>query len=295
MANRVGISGRSLDLFVRFTNEFDEPIDTDKMPKVTITDSMGVIRQSLSNSGVSLYESPGIYKFSYNIPRPAPDGYWTDTWVAEIGGQPTTASFVFSVSSVTEIEEIIEPEYTPGAETDFDLSLPEVIGLNALLKLLKHRLKNTGTRKVPDGYGGFTDRPCSVFSDEELTSFLYCSLSDFNSTPYFTQYTFSDPSIYGIFADIIIQGASLLAYSAQALIEKGREFQITDSGLSFQPPAISDMLNTQFSAQYSSYRERLKFIKFNIRPGPKSLGTFRTTAVAPAFLRLRHLRAKQIL
>ena len=57
----------------------------------------------------------------------------------------------------------------------------------------------------------------------------------------------AEPAIYGIFAAIIIQGAVLLALAAQALIERGREFSITDNGITFQPPAVAEMLNAQFT------------------------------------------------
>ncbi|GAF93973.1 unnamed protein product, partial [marine sediment metagenome] len=89
--------------------------------------------------------------------------------------------------------------------------------------------------------------------------------------------------------------AVLLALAAQALIERGREFSITDSGVTYQPPAVSDMLNTQYSAQLADYKEKLKMIKCSMKPEPRGLGTFRVTAISPNFLRLRHLRERQIL
>ena len=41
------------------------------------------------------------------------------------------------------------------------------------------------------------------------------------------------------FGEILVEGATLYALASQALIERGREFQITDNGLNFNPPTVS--------------------------------------------------------
>ena len=121
------------------------------------------------------------------------------------------------------------------------------------------------------------------------------SLSSFNQIPHFTRFTFADPQIYVIFADVIIQGAVLLALAAQALIERGREFTLNDNGVTYQPPQISELLNTEYTTQLANYTEKLKVIKCNLKPHPLGLGSFRCNSVAPAFMRLRHLREHQII
>jgi hypothetical protein len=280
---------------VRFVDQFNNPIDAESSPKVTITDVNGKIWQSASSNGVSLYEEPGIYKLTYVIPTNFPDGYGEINWATQIGSDAITLTSPFLVSSTASFEDTTKPDYEPGADINFGFTKEEVDGMNILVKILKSRVKNTGTRKVPDGAGGFVDEVCSIFSDDELTCFLVSSLSDFNSTPHFTTFKFSDPAIYGIFADIVIQGANLLALAAQTLIERGREFNITDNGINFQPPAVSEILNSQYTAQLTVYREKLKSIKCSIKPHCIGLGTFRTSAMAPAFIRLRHLRARQVI
>lgn len=295
MANRIGIRGRDIDLYVKFTDQGGEAINADSTPKVTITDSDGTVWRTSSSSGISLYENPGIYKLTYSIPDNCADGYVVDLWTAEIGNETISSSFLFYVSSSAQIEDIEKPEYEPGDDVDFEFTQAEVQGLNVLLKILGKRLKNSGTRKVSDGNGGFTDSTCNVFSVDEMTCFLVNSLSEFNQIPHFTSFTFADPSIYGIFADVIIQGAVILALAAQALIEKGREFTVTDNGISFQPPAVSELLNNQYTAQLADYKEKVKFIKCNLKPSPVGLGTFRVSAMSPAYTRLRHLRAKQLI
>ncbi len=120
-------------------------------------------------------------------------------------------------------------------------------------------------------------------------------LSEFNQIPHFTNFTFADPRIQTIFADVIIQGAVILALAAQALIEKGREFVITDNGVTYQPPQVAELLNNQYGQQLADYKEKVKYIKANMKPDPLGLGTFRVTAISPNYLRLRHLRQRQII
>lgn len=295
MANRIGIRGRVVDLYVRFVDAAGNPVNADDIPSVEIRDSIGARQQAATRVGVGLADDPGLYVFSYNLSKNGPDGYWSDIWTAKIGNDTVTSTFDFLVISAGDMEEDVEPVYTPGEDIPWDFTKDEVYGINVLLKMVKPRLKNDGIRKVPDGLGGYTEQECNVFTDEELTCFLVNSLSSFNQIPHFTRFTFADPQIFTMFADVIIQGAVLLAMAAQALIEKGREFSITDNGVTYQPPLISEILNNQFTTQLADYKEKLKVIKCNLKPSPLGLGTFRVTAVAPAFLRLRHLRERQII
>jgi hypothetical protein len=296
MPDRIITRGHPVTLYVRFRDLAGNPINADTTPRVEISDPNGTIVRPLSTSGVTQdSESVGLYKFNYSPSLTlGVDGYHQDRWVAVIGGETVQASFQFLVIDGGSITQDVDYVPTPGDDHIFEFTQAETDGINILLKLLKKRLKNDGTRKVPDGNGGFIDEPCSIFSNEELICFLVNSLSEFNQWPHFTQFTFADPQIYGIFADIIIQGANLLALAAQTLIEKGREFSISDNGVTYQPPQVADMLNNQYGTQLGYYKEKLKAIKTSLKPSPKSLGTFRTTAISPAFIRLRHLRSRQI-
>lgn len=293
--NRVVNRGQPVELYVRFLNQLGEPVNADNIPRVEIRDSAGTVRQSSTNIGISLAEDPGLYRFSYNVPLNAPDGYWEDTWTAKIGDETVQHTFDFLVLSSGSMEEAAEPVYEPGDDFDFHFTKEEVCCINRLLAILRKRLKSDGKVRVPDGAGGYELVDCPIFSDKELICFLINSLSEFNQTPHFTTFTFADEHFCTQFADILIQGALLLALAAQALIERGREFTITDSGVSYQPPQVSDILNSQYTTQMQAYREKLKFIKVNMKPNPLGLGTYRITAANPRFLRLRHLRARQII
>jgi len=295
MANRLGIRGRTVEMFVRFVDTAGNPVNADDTPKVKIADSNGLIWRSFSNVGVSLVDDPGLYKLEYEIPLNFIDGYANDFWRASIGGTEVETTFEFLVISAGTLTADEEPTNTPGDPFLYNFSKEEVVGINKLLKILKKRLKNDGIRKVPDGEGGYIEEKCVVFSDSELICFLVNSLSEFNAYPHFTNFSFADSAIQDLFLDITIQGAVLLALAAQALIEKGREFVITDNGVNFQPPQIAELLNNQFSTQLADYKEKLKMIKASLKPSPMGLGTFRVTSIAPAYLRLRHLRQRQVI
>jgi hypothetical protein len=191
-----------------------------------------------------------------------------------------------------------------GDDVDFDFSDAELTGLNVLLKYLKARLQSDGKKPsrdqfgafILDGYGAMVMEDCNVFSDEILACFLASSLSEFNMIPFFTSFSFGEQIIYKTFSHAIVEGALILALSSQALVEKGRDFTISDGGISYQPPTLGDFLATNYQTFMTSYRERLKFIKNSIRPGPQGYGTFTNlSSGAPSFVRLRHLKSRRII
>jgi len=295
LATRLGIRGRNVELYVRFVDAAGNPVNADTTPQVEIYDSAGTRRQASTNVGVSLVDDPGLYKFDYEIPLTGPDGYWSDTWAAVIGNETVANTFEFETMSAGDVAADDEPDHSPGDDVPWDFTKEEIHGINILMKMVKSRVKNDGVRSVPDGEGGVIEMPCVVFTDDEIICFLYNSLSTFNEYPHFTQFIFADPQMYTTFSDMLVQGAVLLALAAQALIERGREFSIRDNGVTYQTPQKADILNTQYSAQLADYKEKLKMIKCSMKPDPRGLGTFRVTSINPNFLRLRHLRERQII
>lgn len=297
MADRLGIRGRNITTYVRYFDPSGNPVNADATPSVEVIDADGVVRRPLVTTEVGQERDlEGLYRFHYSIPTSGPDGYWTDRWVALIGGESVENSFQFYVQEAGEVQQDIEPNFQPTGSATFTFTKCEAEAIDCLLTILKKRLKSDGTNKVPDpnNPSQYITVECPVFSDDELICFLINSLSEFNQWPHFTSFGFCDPQITGIFSDIIIQGAVLLGLAAQSLIEKGREFSITDNGVTYQPPQISEILNSQYGTQLGYYKEKLKMIKTSLKPGPKGLGTFRVTAISPNFLRLRHLRERQI-
>ena len=74
---------------------------------------------------------------------------------------------------------------------------------------------------------------CDIFSVDMLVTFLATALWDFNQVPFFTFFKFDDNNFVEQFGEILIEGATLSALASKSLIERGREFQVTDNGLNF--------------------------------------------------------------
>jgi hypothetical protein len=133
-----------------------------------------------------------------------------------------------------------------------------------LVGLLQKRLQSNGKAKSNDTFGNVLYVDTDIFAKETLEAFIDLSLSDFNQTPYFTFYSLEDSDIVDTFAEVLVEGAVLYALSSQALLERGREFQMTDGGVTFNPPSVSELLNTQFSTLLQYHWEKLKTIKHRI-------------------------------
>lgn len=148
-----------------------------------------------------------------------------------------------------------------GEKFNFDFSAQEILNINKLLTLVKSRLNSSGKSKLKDEHDNVVYVDCDIFSVDVLVTFLMISLSEFNQTPYFTNYSFADNLVVDTFADVLVEGAVLAALASQALIERGREFKIEDNGLYFDPPSVAEMLNTQYSTLLNHHSEKLKLIK----------------------------------
>lgn len=136
--------------------------------------------------------------------------------------------------------------------------------LERLFTLIRLRLQSRSKVKGSDPNGNTVFVDCDIYNKEMLEAFLELSVSNFNQVPSFTNFTLADDSFVDCFAEVLVEGATIYALSSQALIERGREFQIVDNGLSFDPPTVSDMLNTQYCTLLAHHWEKLKTIKARI-------------------------------
>jgi hypothetical protein len=134
-----------------------------------------------------------------------------------------------------------------------------------LLTLLKNRLHSSGKAKSTDTHGNVIYIDVDIYAKDTLESFVDLAVSEFNQTPHFTDFTLENSRFVDCFAEVLVEGATLYALSSKALIERGREFSISDAGVHMQPPAVSDMLNTQFSTLLSHHWDKLKVIKASIK------------------------------
>lgn len=277
--------GGTIRLEVQFRDSAGLARDTDQFPQIEIANSAGFIVRPASNFGVRRL-SEGRYRLQYEVPDGYADGVWKDTWSATLDGFANIARFDFNVTSPGTItatgDTVSSPEMKIGDIPKINFTQEEIFGINMLMQKLRFRLRNT--QRKPDG------TRCDILSIEDMESFIWLALSEFNATPTFTAYTFADPSIYTIFSDLIVEGAYLKSLPSLIPAEVGREWVVTDDGISVTPASVSGALNNILSALYSEYRAKLKEAKRNHRPAPLGMGAGQLAVAHPTFRRLRNIR-----
>jgi hypothetical protein len=290
--SRQVIIGQTIILEIDVLDARGVKVDPDSTPEVAIIDSRDFLIRALSSTDV-VRTDVGRYRYSYSVPSSADTGIWIDRWRVVVNGFETKEDLNFIVLTQSADIEVSGDQIGDPARVSY--TQDEIIGINILLAMLKARLKNDVKKEALDAYGNIELVDCPIFTNDELVWFLRASLSEFNQTPHFTDFTFAMPVIYDRYAYIIVEGAYILAVAAQMLIEAGREFTITDNGITMQPPPLSTTLNNQLGAFISKHVEQLKHIKWSIKPQPIGFGSFRVLANNPNFLRLRHLRQRRII
>ncbi|HVI40450.1 MAG TPA: hypothetical protein VM577_07305 [Anaerovoracaceae bacterium] len=270
------------------------PTDLPAFPKVTIIQPSGNVVLGPTSAGVYRLMT-GVYGFDYAIGINASIGVWTDFWTGDFDGYTLTSETNFVVQN-TQLPAINSDGYIHlGDDPGFNYSQVAIQNINKLLKTLKARLNSSGKAKSIDAFGNDIFIDCDIYSVDVLVTFIANSLTLFNEIPHFTFFTFDDTDIIDQFHDVLVQGSALMALSSKALIERGREFQISDNGVQFTPPTVSELLTTQWQAELTNHTEKVKMIKFNMKPAPMGLGTLTiSTSRSPAIARLRHLRERQL-
>lgn len=281
----------SIALTIQVKNNQGLPQDLDSVPSVSLVSPSGLVVMNPTSAGVERL-GPGNYQFIYNIPYNGPYGVWTDVWQGSFSGSIIEKTGQFIVS-YTQYYDTIQQDgyYKLGVDYGFNFSQTSIPNINKILKALKARLNSSGKAKVVDGYGNEYYVDCDIFSTDTLITFICMALSKFNQTPYKTHFTFDDTDFIGDHLEILTRLASLHALSSKALIERGAEYQITDSGINFNPPSVAEMLNTQFNTELTQTWTELDLIKSSMRPHPMSLGIFSMNSGSNTqFARLRHKR-----
>lgn len=285
----------TVQLTVTFRDQNGTPADLDAFPQVTITQPSGLVSVGPTSSGVSRL-STGKYQFDYTIGFTGPYGVWIDNWVGYLNGFRIEASFNFVVIHTDLPALNTDGYYHLGDDPGFNYTQVEIFNINKLLKTLRQRLNAVGKSKSTDVHGNITYVDCGVFSAEMLIVFLANSITLFNEIPHFTFFTFADTSFIDQFHDVLVEGAVLMGLSSQALLERGAEYSISDNGISFTPPTMSELLNTQYGTLLTHNYEKVKFIKNSFKPHPMGLGSFSMSGSNnPSFRRLRLLRQRQII
>lgn len=283
------------NLTVQFYDMNGNPANTSSYPQVSIIQPSGGVLLQPTSAGVSQL-NVGLYMYQFTVPFNGPFGVFNDIWQGVVNGFTFTETRSFIVES-SQLPKIINSDgyQSLGDDPGFNYSQTAIRNINKILKSLRARLNNDGKATSTDAFGNTIYVDCSVFSIEMLTTFVATALTDFNQVPYFTFFTFEDSPFVKQFLDILVEGATLSALASQALIERGREYAISDNGVTFTPPTVSEMLNTQYNTLLTAYFQKLTMIKNSLRPRSLGLGTFTITGSAnPSFMSLRHRRERQI-
>lgn len=283
-----------INLTATFKDASGNPINTDSVPQVSIVQPSGLVLMTPTSVGVQQLGT-GYYSFIFTVPYNGPYGVFNDVWTAYINGFRIEATFSFIVNH-SQIPAISSDGYHHlGDVTPLKYSQCAIVNINKLLRSLKARMNSAGKAKSSDAYGNTTYVDCDIFSVDTLVTFLATALWDFNQVPYFTDFQFEEDGFVRQFGEVLVEGATLYALSSIALIERGRELSITDNGVSFNPPTVSELLQTQYSTLLSNYWEKLKYIKNSIRPRPLGLGIFgMNSGLNPTIRNMRHLRERRI-
>jgi hypothetical protein len=285
--------GDTVMLRARFVGPDGNEVDLDTFPTVSVIQPSGGVSLSPTSVGV-MRIGVGQYSFNYNVGLFPPIGTWRDVWTGVVDGFSVMNEFTFTVFQSQLPSVNTDGEVRLDDEVGYNFSQTSICNINNLLKSLKFRLKSSGKAKRTDEFGNIIYKDCDVYNTDELVGYIVRSLSRFNQTPTFTSFTFEDTCIIEEFHDILVQGAVVFALGAQALIERGREYAVTDNGVAFSPPSISELLMNQYNAELADYKEALKTIKVNMKPNPLGLGVLTFTNTSSQFRRLRNLRARQI-
>lgn len=266
--------------------------DLDSFPQIAIIEPSGNV--SLGPTSAGTYRlSTGVYAYLLEIPFTTSLGVWADRWSGQMSGQTIIQEFNFIVEA-TQLPSVNTDGYVSlGQDPGFNYSQIAIQNINMLMKAVRVRLSSSGLAKTTNSFGETIYSNCDIFSVDQLTVFIAMALSAFNQIPTFTAFTFESTEIITIFFEVIMQHAVITALSSKALIESGREFTITDNGVSFNPPPVSSKLGEQFSAELGNWAEKVKLIKQNMKGSP--LGISLGSAMGSPRLRiLRTSRARQI-
>lgn len=117
-----------------------------------------------------------------------------------------------------------------------------------LIKTIRARL---GCVKI------FNDNNLSnIYSDEEIDSFINCANSEVYALT--SQKLSESKEEFPKCLALVVDFAVIVALASKALIEKGREFVISDNGIGSSSPNVSEILNDQYKFEYQMFMEKIR-------------------------------------
>lgn len=293
--SQIIMPGDVVQLRAKFTGADGSARNTDSLPEISIVEPSGGVILGPTSEGV-YRESTGVYGFKYDVGLHPQIGVWRDVWQGTIDGLTLTDEFVFQVNT-TQMPAINSDGYVHlGDDPGFNYSQNATRNINSLLKTVRARLKSRGMVKRKDEFGNEILKDCDIFSTDELVTFIANSLTFFNSIPTFTFFTFEDTAIIEQFHALIAQHAVIYALASQALIERGSEHQISDQGITYNVPTMSELLNSQYGTEFQQYIDAAKQAKRAMVPAPTGLSSYQMfNSPATRVRMLRTMRARRII
>lgn len=283
----------AIQLTAKFYDFAGNLTDLDSFPTISIIQPDGLVLLGPSSAGVYRQKSTGVYSYLLDVQYNYPLGVSIDRWVGQLNGFTMQAEFNFVVAVGDQVKLPTDGYLVLGQDLGFNYSQNAIANIDSLIKGLRNRLKSSGLAKTLDEFSNPIYQTCDVFSVDQLVTFLATALSAFNMIPTFTEFTFEDSEIIRTFYAVIIQHAVLSALSAQAIIERGREMNITDNGISLVMPSIAEMLNSQYTAELGNWTDMVKLIKQNMKPICQGIASYSSLG-SPRLRILRTLRQRQI-
>ncbi len=288
-------ASETVALRAQFYDLDGQPTDATTFPNVSIIQPSGNVVMAPTAAGVYKVDT-GLYGFDYNVGLMPAQGVWVDLWTANMpSGIQAKKEFNFIVAFTQMPDLNTDGYYALGDDPGYHFNQTATRNINKALKALKTRLHSSGKKSGKDPFGNDIYVDCDIFSNQSLIDALCTALAWINSEPHFTFFEWHHTDIINLlFADIISLGY-VLSVAAQSLIERGREYQVSDSGISFTPPTVSELLNTHYSTEYNIIIEKIKRVKTSMKPSPLGSGTITgNISRNPAYRRLRWLRSRQI-
>ena len=113
-----------------------------------------------------------------------------------------------------------------------------------LRKLVRTRLHDDGDNKI------FTKKLLNKFIDIAESAVA----------------TYTRTEVLDLFVhkDLIVNYVVILCLGAQALLEKGREYPMSDNGVEFTPPDVSTLLQEQYKIEYEVFFRKINI--YNDKP-----------------------------
>lgn len=127
---------------------------------------------------------------------------------------------------------------------------------NNLVQFVKFRTANS-SKIIKDN----ESQEANIFADDEILAALELSLRAFNMRPVITYFKWDDEEIIDMIADLLVTYASYMLLSRQSLLERGREFQMNDSGINFIPPPVSDMTFAVANEMWVNWEHQVRILK----------------------------------